>query len=222
MTMRRPKYVAGILGLSVWLFGAGCATSEPYKPSQDPAALRELTPGESATVEVSAHEKWGLTHLRLRAGSTYLLEVQGKQEWNNGPVPTGAEGFRALAYQWDEETRRVPETQWNALVGTIDGWQDYAFVIGHRCVYTPLLSGELVCYANSDLLFNWNNHGKLTLTVERLTPTSAAAPPPPSTLPAWPATQPLLRSASVPQYVPTIGSTSATRPGAIPDDANSK
>ncbi len=219
MMTYRAKYGIGAIGVMV-MCGIGCSTSEPFEPSPDPAALRDLAPGESSTVEVAVHERWNSTRLRLHAGSTYLLQVQGKQEWNNGLVPTGAEGFWALLYQWDEQTRRVPESQWNALVGTIDGWQDHPFVIGHRCVYTPLLSGELVCYANSDPQFDWNNHGKLTLKVERLTPTAAAPPPPSTTLPVWPATQPLPGAATLPSSVPSSEGSAVTSPGASADDAN--
>ena len=166
--------------------GLGCSTCDVYSDAPLHRDLHELEAGESTDVRIDARECWNATRVRLVAGSTYLLEVRGDSHWNNNAVRTGPEGFWAPALESYEPFRRVPEANWMAPIGTINGWQDAPFVIGRRCVYTPLLNGELVCYANDAPTGYFDNSGSITLTVHRLTPTVHPLAPPPEMLPVTP------------------------------------
>jgi len=216
MTMLKMR----VLGLSLFCLaavtaGVGCSTCDPYSAAPLHDELHDLAPGESADALVRAGKCWNPTQVRLEAGSTYLLEVKGNQHWRDGIVQTGPGGFWALLLQWEEPSRRVPEANWMSFVGTINGWQDAPFVIGRRCVYTPLLSGELVCYANETSLGYADNGGSVTLTIERLTSTKNA---PPGTLPTMPAeTRPLSR-ASGPAAIRRATTPSTANPTAAARD----
>jgi hypothetical protein len=67
-----------------------------------------------------------------------------------------------------ERSRRVPTANWFALIGTLNGRDDTAFVIGRQLEYTADASARLVCFANDVPWAYWNNFGSVTLTITRL------------------------------------------------------
>jgi hypothetical protein len=127
-----------------------------------------LEAGDPVEVTVRAPELWNHTGVAIEKSETYLLEVQGDQHWVDAWIVTGADGYRWWPLTLAEGLRRVPRANWFALVGTLDGRPETAWVIGRCARYTAAASGELVCFANDMPGMYWNNWGSLVLTVTKL------------------------------------------------------
>ncbi|WP_324680927.1 DUF2235 domain-containing protein [Hymenobacter sp. GOD-10R] len=86
-------------------------------------ALRTLSPGESATVEVPADQLWTNTGLILEEGATYTFEPSGVwQDLNDTPVgpggePRGKESLLKRSFRW---ALRAPNEPWMQLMGLVN------------------------------------------------------------------------------------------------------
>jgi hypothetical protein len=130
---------------------------------------KALAPGVPVEVTIRAHELWNRTGVAIEASATYLFEVRGDQHWFDFWIETDADGYSRWWLKLVEGLRRVPTANWFALIGTLDGSLESAWVIGRGGQYTATASGELVCFANDIDSMYWNNWGALVLTVTRLT-----------------------------------------------------
>jgi hypothetical protein len=129
----------------------------------------KLRPNQSAgAIEIPARKTWVGTGVELEAGATYLLTARGT--WIDWWRPATAAGYRSPNgfMKLAERRRRVPDSLWFALIGTLGRDMSTAFVIGEECQFIPRTSGELVCFANDVRGFYWNNRGKVDLFVGRL------------------------------------------------------
>lgn len=157
---------------------------------------RTLVPGERATLDVYAAQRWNNTGLYLEAGVSYHLSATG--EWLDAGVkfsPAGGEleghhasdiarlaasalgkvenVFNAATHGSSDFwfTRRIESAPWLALMGfAANGTQPgegETFVIGEDCSFTPVAGGYLYAYANDAWQAYANNHGSVLLVVER-------------------------------------------------------
>jgi hypothetical protein len=132
-------------------------------------SLKALEAGVSVEVTVQASLLRNRTGVAIQESATYLLEVRGDQHWFDAWIETDADGYSRPWLKLAEGLRRVPAANWFALVGTLDGQPETAWVIGRGSRHTATASGELVCFANDMPCMYWNNWGALVLTVTRLT-----------------------------------------------------
>jgi hypothetical protein len=131
------------------------------------APVRTLAPGESAVTErIASNLHATPTGIALERGARYDLAVIEIEEWQDGHVPCDANGHDIWYLRLARFKRRVPEANWLALMGSIDG--EEPFLIGMHQSYTATRSGQLVCFANDAGFAYGNNKGWLRLKVKRL------------------------------------------------------
>lgn len=177
--------------------GALARQADPPLAEGEYWPTRLLAPGERATLDVFASQRWNAAGLYLEAGASYRFGASG--EWLDAEVkfsPAGGEVgghhasdiarlaasalgavenlFNAATHGNSDFwfTRRIESAPWFALIGfaangTGDG-QGETFVIGEGCSFTPAASGYLYAYANDAWQAYANNHGSVALTVERI------------------------------------------------------
>ncbi len=117
--------------------------------------------GESRTVEICSRPLWNQTDIQLIPGS---YEMKARGTWVDFYIPCGPNGYRKIF----PGTLRFPNASIFALIGAIGMDEANRFVIGEHLRIDISGIGELCCYANDLLGWYWNNWGKLTLTVSRL------------------------------------------------------
>jgi hypothetical protein len=137
--------------------------------------MLQLRIGQSRAISVDARSIWNATGISVRPGEKYLLEASGT--WFDWGFASGPDGFNSndvpLVTRWllrmTERLRRVPNAKWFCLSGAINQAEDGCFAIGGILGnWEPLTSGELFCFANDVKQAYWNNEGKITITVKRL------------------------------------------------------
>jgi hypothetical protein len=106
------------------------------------------------------------TGVELEKGGAYQFVVVEVDGWQDGHVPCDAAGHDIWYLRLFRFKRRVPDANWLALIGTIDG--EDPFVIGMRADYTPSRTGQLICFANDAGFAYGNNKGTVKLKVTRL------------------------------------------------------
>jgi hypothetical protein len=129
--------------------------------------LQPVAPGKSITTDrVLAGAYTTPTGIGLEQGAMYRMVVTEIEGWQDGHVPCDAGGHDIWYLKLFRFKRRVPDANWLALIGSIDG--EEPFLIGMRTTYTATRSGQLVCFANDAGFAYGNNKGWLKLEVTRL------------------------------------------------------
>jgi hypothetical protein len=101
----------------------------------------------------------------LEANVEYEISVPAGEEWNDGSIRCGPEGYTRWwlrPFTWLRRHRPAP---WFALIGAIGDGEP--FTIGGQQVVKPKKPGQLRCYANDASFMYWNNSGSLTVSVAR-------------------------------------------------------
>jgi len=121
-----------------------------------------------AVRHVPAADHWYSTGLQLKAGASYALVSSGT--WSDGGIPSGSDGYpsRNVLQRLAEWLRRMPSSNWFALIGGLDRQKETQFAIGTGCIYRPQYDGELTCFANDVWGFYWNNRGSVDLVVKQI------------------------------------------------------
>jgi hypothetical protein len=87
--------------------------------------------------------------------------------WTDLSIDTGPEGFERWYMSPFKIFRRHKILPWFALIGKLPGSEP--FLISSQAEVMPLVSGNLLCYANdAPGLFYKNNRGAVELKVVRL------------------------------------------------------
>lgn len=130
------------------------------------AALVLATPlaAEGAPVDVLARKKWTDGKIDLEIGKTYGFTVSG--EWIDWSHPSSAEGYTKWYLAPFNRLRRAPKARWFALIGCVERSSDHCFAITNGARIPAPASGRLYLFANDAQWFYWNNHGKLSVSVE--------------------------------------------------------
>lgn len=127
-----------------------------------------LTPGQSRHVQVHARRGWTDTGVALEAGVHYAFTATGTwRDWRTVSGPAGYPSPNPLLRR-AERWRRLPDAAWFALIGDIGGRRECRFLIGDAVELAPPRDGELRCAPNDVPLADFNNHGQILLSIERL------------------------------------------------------
>ncbi len=130
--------------------------------------MRTLAIGESTTVPVDSRRVWNDSGILLEASGVYDFSVEGDQLWYDWRQKCGADGYSLSSLRYWERFRRIKNSRWFELIGTVG--RSYASVlrIGKSLQgFAPAANGELCCFANDIILMYWNNMGTIHLTVSR-------------------------------------------------------
>lgn len=139
------------------------------------AALLQLQPGESREFNVLSAARFNYTRLRLERGAGYRIEAPDGENWLDGGIECGPEGWTTEQLPWLKEQfvkafegkRRAPAANWFELVGSLGDEDDAVFRIGNGVDYTPPRDAELCLFAN-DLQSKYdNNQGAIRVVVSR-------------------------------------------------------
>jgi hypothetical protein len=160
---------------------------------------KPLEIGVARTVKVRADQFWTDTGIALIPGR-YRFQAAGR--WSDWFIPSGPDGYHALAMLFFERQRRVAAAPWMALIGAIGRDDATAFVIGNGTECDIAAEGELCCFGNDLPTMYWNNQGEVELTVTLLSLAgtaeavsgSAAAPETATAAPAAKPRKPRARS----------------------------
>ena len=121
--------------------------------------------GQTETFKISSEIKWNSTGLEIFEGEEYAFEATGK--WKDATIECDADGFDKWFLAYAKIFRRAPKEKWFALIGMIDR-SGTKYLIGLKNEIKFSNTGILYCFANDWILFYWNNHGSVDLTVKRL------------------------------------------------------
>ncbi len=105
---------------------------------------------------------WSDTGIELEAGRKYGLRAEG--HWWDAFIRCSAAGYRNTLFRALENHRRVPGSDWFALIGSIDRDPAATFEIGTELLLTAPRTGRLWCFANDLPGMYWNNWGAVELT----------------------------------------------------------
>ncbi|WP_207062235.1 DUF2235 domain-containing protein [Motiliproteus sp. SC1-56] len=133
--------------------------------------------GAPLITHVFAHKPYNHSGLHLIKGERYRFSVIGDQQWRDGGITCGPEGWnregvelglQELPIRMTEPFRRCPQANWFCLIGAIGDKDEHLFPIGRGTTLEAPETGELCLFANDLMRFYGNNMGKLKVTVERL------------------------------------------------------
>jgi len=125
-----------------------------------------LDQGEHITVSVSARQYWTNSSIDVKAGEQYALRALGT--WEDGPKSCGPDGYECALLAPLQRMRRVPEANWNSLIGSLDKRKESEFVIATATTLVCREPGRLYAFANDAPFMYWNNRGTLRLSITRL------------------------------------------------------
>ena len=139
----------------------------------------KLEVGESASFTVLAEEQYSWTGVRVDAGEFYAFEIAADQEWKDGDIKCGPDGWESERLPWYKEEivellewrRRCPQANWFELVGSIGDNEENFFRIGkggRDATYRCVASGELFAFPNDLRTMYGNNHGAIKVTLTRM------------------------------------------------------
>lgn len=155
---------------------------DPRRPTRPddtyhPTALsRRLAVGESATFPVRSANLHNWSGVRLEEGATYRVHVAGTQQWVDGGVSCGPEGWTSDQLPWYSEAvvrhlereRRHPSANWFELIGALDD-EDHDLVrIGAGTTFTAPREADLYAFANDLKSKYGNNEGSVVATITRV------------------------------------------------------
>lgn len=118
------------------------------------------------TLQIPSKITWVSTNIVVSAGDYLRFTAAG--QWVDAKIETGPEGYDNIWMSPFTWMRRVPEARWFELVGCLDKRLNTAFRIGAGTTRIFPEGGRLFCFANDARGFYGNNHGEVTLTIERL------------------------------------------------------
>ena len=114
--------------------------------------------------------------MMVQEGETWRLRARGR--WRDAWIPCGPRGYRNFLADVMGIRPRVEDLPWFCLVGALaaaDGSPGETFAIGLDADHTFESGGQLIVFAN-DLVDRYgNNHGAVTLQVEKVEPEPVAA-----------------------------------------------
>ena len=124
-----------------------------------------------------ANQLYNHSGLMLEKGTTYRFSVDKDQNWYDGTIKCGPEGWNRgnvkkriveLGIALLEPFRRVPDADWFCLCGCITD-DENSFEIGKGPVEVKIKkSGEFLPFANDKRTHYGNNEGKMKIVVQRI------------------------------------------------------
>ena len=140
--------------------------------------MPHLAVDESHTAgPLAARETLALTGLEVSAGEIYEIGVRVLEPLFDRTIPVpdtrgfatkDTRGLTRLIMWWAESRRRVRDSNWFRLMGTIDHGEDYHFPIGAGGRLEMPATGVLCCFLNDHPRHYDNNRGTYELTFRRL------------------------------------------------------
>ena len=142
------------------------------------AVANPIAPGESATFDVHAREKFNWSGVRAESGGYYSFEIPEGEQWRDKNIDCGPEGWPNGLLTWllaagvklVEWLRRCKKANWFELIGAIGDGEENLFRIGRGgadATYRAPVDGDLFAFANDLPWFYGNNSGKIQVTVRR-------------------------------------------------------
>ncbi|HYQ73306.1 MAG TPA: hypothetical protein VET88_15455, partial [Gammaproteobacteria bacterium] len=151
-------------------------TLKPGDTIHPTAVASELAVGDSHQARVYSRLQYNWSGVKLTNGATYSFSVPPGQQWLDGDIECGPEGWTSEQLPWGkehivkmfEDRRRVKEANWFELIGALGDEDDMLFRIGKGDTpYTAIDGSELYLFAN-DLKTRYdNNEGWLDVTITR-------------------------------------------------------
>jgi hypothetical protein len=138
-----------------------------------PTAVKRLAIGEKASFPVLAKDKYNWSGILLEHGAQYRFEVADDQQWTDGKIICGADGWEetkglSKVKEALEEKRRYPKANWFELMGSLGCEGSHYFRIGKTATYTAPQDGGLFTFANDLNAMYVNNKGEIEVTIERV------------------------------------------------------
>ncbi|MFC3031602.1 phospholipase effector Tle1 domain-containing protein [Pseudoalteromonas fenneropenaei] len=143
-------------------------------PKQNLTVLQE---GESTECLVYAAEPYNCTGILLEKGATYRFTPELDGYWFDNGVKVAATGWQRAGVTVGEKStpitllepfRRCPQASWFALIGSINGKDEWVFAINEGADVKIAQSGEFTPFANDISRYYGANTGKIKVTVTRL------------------------------------------------------
>lgn len=133
--------------------------------------LRSLLAMQNTNLPITIDSKliWNDTGINLVAGQEYHFQATG--QWTDWTITSNADGYESPNFllKLSEGLRRMPNSPWFSLIGSIDKAQDSFFLIGTNKQFIAPKTGRLYCFANDVIIAYGNNRDSIQLTVTSLT-----------------------------------------------------
>ena len=154
-------------------------SSDCFHPSSQ---ADTLSPGESREFSVRARERYSWSAVRLVEGGQYTFDVPEGQQWEDGSIKCGPDGWRtedqemsmpiAWIVKFTERFRRFPEANWFEIIGAARRTDGRLFRIGDgsklEAPYVSPVDAELYAFANDIKSKYGNNEGSVKVIVTRV------------------------------------------------------
>jgi len=124
---------------------------------------------KSPPVTIDSRPLWNDTEINLITGQKYHFQATG--QWTDWTNTCDADGYQSLNFflKLCEGLRRMPQSPWFALIGSINKDKNSFFLIGTDKEITASKTGRLYCFANDVIIAYGNNQGNLQLRVTPIT-----------------------------------------------------
>lgn len=126
----------------------------------------QLQPGQSGRLEVKARTKFSDDTLEVKAGEEYLFSCDDQQFWTDlfkKYTPDGYDNFLGRMVGL-----RFPGADCFCLCGIYGKDESTDFKIGSKLPLTAPLTGRISFFANDVPWMYWNNWGKITVNIQRI------------------------------------------------------
>ena len=133
------------------------------------SALQQVMQNTNLPITIDSKLIWNDTGINLVAGQEYHFQATG--QWTDWTITSNADGYESTNFflKLCERLRRMPNSPWFSLIGSIDKDQDSLFLIGTNKQFTAPKTGRLYCFANDVIIAYGNNRDSIQLTVTSLT-----------------------------------------------------
>ncbi|CAN5898371.1 hypothetical protein BH24BAC1_BH24BAC1_16010 [soil metagenome] len=126
-----------------------------------------LAVGQEVIKNIPSRDPLFSTGVNLKKEETYNLRAFEDDHWVDFFIKCKADGVDVAWFTSRQQKLRVPTAKRFALIGAIEGEPD--FLIGlKKDGFSPSVGGELMCYANDEPGWYWNNWGSIRLKIIRI------------------------------------------------------
>lgn len=149
---------------------------------------------ESITFKIDSSCKWYDTKINLKPNTKYIFTAVKEEKWNDANIKTNACGYKPSDLKWYNpsryalgladkfEAKRFPTANWFEVIGCICNDSNNCQIgqcfrmfncdnqlnneIITKEFQTFKEGGRLLCYANDNSYFYFNNKGSISITIK--------------------------------------------------------
>lgn len=128
--------------------------------------IHTLQAGDSLSVYIYARDRYSRHSLAVNAGEQYKITSAADQRWVDLFIPASPNGYGNVLANWFGQ--RVKGAKCFCLCAAYNYDDNGAFAIGTDHTFIASVTGTLSFFANDVPGYDWNNWGKILVTIYRI------------------------------------------------------